>query len=67
MAQEVVKVDFQGTLSQQQKAVVSFPEEISSTDPAMELSTGGFHLRIPNGTDPVLLSQMIRILKEYSC
>lgn len=66
MAQEVVKVDLQGTLSQQ-KAAVSFPEEISSTDPVMELSTDSFRLRIPNGTDPVLLSQMIRILKEYSC
>ena len=66
MAQEVVKVDFQGTLSQQ-KATVSFPEEISSTDSVMELSSGGFHLRIPNGTDPLLLSHVIRRLKEYSC
>jgi transposase-like protein len=34
---------------------------------AMELTMSGASLRIPNGTDPVLLKQTIRLLKGMSC
>ena len=39
-----------------------------STDAlAMELVIGNMGLRIPNGTDPLLLAKTIRILAELSC
>ena len=39
-----------------------------STDAlAMELVIGNIGLRIPNGTDPLLLAKTIRILAELSC
>ena len=39
-----------------------------STDVSvMELVTGNTGLRIPNGTDPMLLAKTIRILTELSC
>ena len=39
-----------------------------STDAsAMELVIGNTGLRIPNGTDPMLLTKTIRILAELSC
>ena len=39
-----------------------------STDAsAMELVIGNTGLRIPNGTDPMLLAKTIRILAELSC
>ena len=39
-----------------------------STDVSvMELVTGHTGLRIPNGTDPMLLAKTIRILTELSC
>ena len=31
----------------------------------MKLSVGSFHLTIPNGTDPQLLAQTLRIVKEW--
>ena len=33
----------------------------------MKLSVGSFHLTIPNGTDPQLLAQTLRIVKELGC
>ena len=33
----------------------------------MEISIAGTVLRIPNGTDPVLLRQTLLVLKELSC
>ena len=33
----------------------------------MKLSVGSFHLTIPNGTDPQLLAQTLRIVKELEC
>ena len=39
-----------------------------STDAlAMELVIGNMGLRIPNGTDPLLLAKIIQILAELSC
>lgn len=39
-----------------------------STDASvMELVIGNMGLRIPNGTDPLLLAKTIRILAELSC
>ena len=34
---------------------------------SMKLSVGSFHLTIPNGTDPQLLAQTLRIVKELEC
>ena len=39
---------------------------LSVTEP-MKLSVGSFHLTIPNGTDPQLLAQTLRIVKELEC
>ena len=33
----------------------------------MKLSVGSFLLAIPNGTDPQLLAQTLRIVKELEC
>ena len=33
----------------------------------MELAIGTLKLCIPNGTDPMLLAQTIKILTEYAC
>ena len=33
----------------------------------MELAIGNLKLCIPNGTDPMLLAQTIKILTEYAC
>ena len=52
--QEVVRI-------QMEQTAVPQPKEI------MELSIGNVQLRIPNGTDPVLLAQTIKILSEYTC
>lgn len=35
--------------------------------PAMEVSISGAMLRIPNGTDPLLMEQAIRILRGQIC
>lgn len=34
---------------------------------SMELSVGNIQLRIPNGTDPMLLAQTVKILSELAC
>lgn len=52
--QEVVKI-------QMEHAVVPQPTN------TMELSVGNIQLRIPNGTDPMLLAQTIKILSELTC
>lgn len=53
--QEVVRIQMeQPTVSQQ------------ASNP-MELSVGNVQLRIPNGTDPMLLAQTIKILSEFTC
>lgn len=44
-------------------------EQTGVSQPAnmMELSVGNIQLRIPNGTDPMLLAQTIKILSELAC
>lgn len=61
--QEVVKIEMNS---------VSAPTDynVANTDiPAkvMELTAGNIKLRIPNGTDPMLLAQTIKLLMECAC
>ena len=68
-SQEVVRVDFHDTdpLPYEQPLnvipVTTERNNLSVTEP-MKLSVGSFHLTIPNGTDPQLLAQTLRIVKE---
>lgn len=34
---------------------------------SMEISIGNVKLKIPNGTDPMLLAQTIKVLSEFAC
>lgn len=34
---------------------------------SMELSIGSAKLKVPNGTDPMLLAQTIKVLSEFTC
>ena len=54
--QEVVKIEMNTT-----------PINFADTNAVMELAIGNLKLCIPNGTDPVLLAQTIKILTEYIC
>ena len=71
-SQEVVRVDFHDTdpLPYEQPLnvipVTTERNNLSVTEP-MKLSVGSFHLTIPNGTDPQLLAQTLRIVKELEC
>lgn len=58
--QEVVKIEM-NSLS------ASNAIDKSTDVSVMELVTGNTGLRIPNGTDPMLLAKTIRILTELSC
>lgn len=66
--QEVVRIELTPpepdgqTLSNIRNAISS-----ETADTAMQLSVSGAVLQIPNGTDPILLRQTIRILRELSC
>lgn len=40
---------------------------LSTSYPVLELSMLGATIRIPHGTDPILLEQLIHILKETLC
>ena len=68
-SQEVVRVDFHDTdtLSYEQPLNMipasTKRNNISVAEP-MRLSVGSFLLTIPNGTDPQLLAQTLRIMKE---
>ena len=70
--QEVVRVDFHDTdpLQYEQPLnvipVATERNNLSVAEP-MKLSVGSFHLTIPNGTDPQLLAQTLRIVKELEC
>ena len=59
-AQEVVKIEM-NSLS------ASNAIDKSTDASVMELVIGNTGLRIPNGTDPMLLAKTIRILAELSC
>ena len=54
--QEVVKIEMNAAT----------PIDFACTN-TMELMIGNLKLCIPNGTDPVLLAQTIKILMEYAC
>ena len=71
-SQEVVRVDFHDTdtpsYEQPLNMIPASTERnnISVAEP-MRLSVGSFLLTIPNGTDPKLLAQTLRIMKELEC
>lgn len=71
-SQEVVRVDFHDTdtpsYEQPLNMIPASTERnnISVAEP-MRLSVGSFLLTIPNGTDPKLLAQTLRIMKELKC
>lgn len=71
-SQEVVRVDFHDTdtpsYEQPLNMIPASTERnnISVVEP-MRLSVGSFLLTIPNGTDPQLLAQTLRIMKELEC
>ena len=71
-SQEVVRVDFHDTdpipYEQPLNVIPAATERnnLSVAEP-MKLSVGSFHLTIPNGTDPQLLAQTLRIVKELEC
>ena len=71
-SQEVVRVDFHDTdpipYEQPLNVIPAATERnnLSVAEP-MKLSVGSFHLTIPNGTDPQLLAQTLRIVKELGC
>ena len=71
-SQEVVRVDFHDTdpipYEQPLNIIPAATERnnLSVAEP-MKLSVGSFHLTIPNGTDPQLLAQTLRIVKELEC
>ena len=71
-SQEIVRVDFHDTdpipYEQPLNVIPAATERnnLSVAEP-MKLSVGSFHLTIPNGTDPQLLAQTLRIVKELEC
>lgn len=71
-SQEVVRVDFHDTDTPSYKQPLNMipasteRNNISVAEP-MRLSVGSFLLTIPNGTDPKLLAQTLRIMKELEC
>lgn len=60
--QEVVKIERSQT-AVSQLADMPFGQEPVS----MELLIGNVKLMIPNGTDPMLLAQTIKVLSEFPC
>jgi transposase-like protein len=69
--QEVVKVDFKNPdICSQTALTLSAASNCSipvSGLPVMKLSIGKCILSIPNGTDPHLLTQTLRTIKELEC
>lgn len=69
--QDVVKVEFKNPdiCSQSQLALATASNSsVPVLDmPAMKLSIGRSILSIPNGTDPLLLAQTLRAMKEFEC
>ena len=71
-SQEVVRVDFHDTDTPSYEQPLNMipastkRNNISVAEP-MRLSVGSFLLTIPNGTDPQLLAQTLRIMKELEC
>lgn len=68
--QEVVKVDFKNQTSCTQNEIMldTSCTNVTVPDiPSMNLSIGRCTLSIPNGTDPLLLAQVFRVMKEFAC
>lgn len=62
VSQEVVKIERKPT------TISQLPNISSGSVPfSMELAIGNVKLTIPNGTDPVLLAQTIKVLSEFTC
>ena len=62
VSQEVVKIERKPT------TISQLPDISSGLVPfSMELTIGNVKLTIPNGTDPVLLAQTIKVLSEFTC
>ena len=60
--QEVVRIE------RNQMLATSLPDTLLGQLPAsMELSIGNLKLKIPNGTDSMLLAQTIKVLSELAC
>lgn len=59
-SQEVVKIEMD-------TACCDIGQRQNADDSFMSLAIGNVKLSIPNGTDPNLLSQTIKILAEYVC
>ena len=57
-SQEVVRVKFHDT------DPIPYEQSLNVIPAA---TVGSFHLTIPNGTDPQLLAQTLRIVKELEC
>jgi transposase-like protein len=73
--QEIVRIAFERPaedetpeLSASSESVVwDIPQSVATEAVAMELTIAGDILRIPNGTDPILLEHTIHLLKGLSC
>jgi len=67
--QEIIKIELNSPDEMNRNLIPSFqePEPCQVPDSSMELSIAGKILRIPNGTDPVLLRQTLLILRDLSC
>ena len=71
--QEVVRIEFGQPDEPYSRTLASEPttimhERISTITPTvLELVVSGSTLRIPNGTDPILLEKTLRLRKELSC
>ncbi len=66
--QEIVKIEI--TLPGTNETAISTVQDQSDLplqNGVMELSIAGAVLRIPNGTNPILLRKTLHILKELSC
>lgn len=60
--QEIVKIE----LGRPEISQMVIPESNSFSN-TMELAVGSIRLRIPNGTDPILLAQALKVLTEFTC
>lgn len=60
--QEVVRIERNQTPATQLTDI-----SLGQLPSSMELSIGNLKLKIPNGTDPMLLAQTIKVLTELAC
>lgn len=60
--QEVVRIERNHTPAPQLAA-----SSLEQVPTSMELSIGNLKLKIPNGTDPMLLAQTLKVISEFTC